>query len=134
MVRRIAADPTSTALLLAAPGSVELWPGVRRVADAGGRTLVEIRVADGPPTEASVVTSAPRRTPTAYVSTVEWSGPDLPRTVSTLTLAYAPTAGGTVGTHAALQLSGADAAALRPLAEGFLDNLRRAAERRALAA
>ncbi len=137
VARRIAADPTSTALLLAGPAAVELWPGVRRVGVAGRRALVETDVAP-PLTAAAVRATPPRRTPTAYVSRFEWSGPGLPSTTGTLTLAYAPSADGTLGTHAVVDLdstglagSRLDEAALQALAEGFLGNLRRAAEQRA---
>ncbi len=138
VVRRIAADPTSTALLLAGPAAVELWPGVRRVAEVAGRTLVE---AEQGPGAASVRAEPPRRTPTAYVSTFEWTGPGLPPTSGTLTLAYAPAADGTLATQAALELdtsgptgSRPDESSLRALAQEFLDNLGRAAEQRSRAA
>ena len=142
VTRRILADPTSTALLLAAPAAVELWPGVRRVGEAGDRTLVETEVLPGgPPTAAAVRALPPRRTPTSYVTRFEWSGYELPLTSGTLTLAYAPAADGTVGTHAALQLdsedlrgSRLDGPGLKDLAERFLDNLGRAAESRNQAA
>ena len=39
--RRIAADPTSTALLLAGPTAVDLWPGARRVAEGDGLVVVD---------------------------------------------------------------------------------------------
>ena len=140
--RRIDADPTSTALLLAAPAAVELWPGVRRIGEAGDRTLVETEVLPGGPTTAAAVRAEPpRRTPTSYVTRFEWSGYELPATSATLTLAYAPAADGTVATHAALQLdsedlqgSRLDAPGLQVLAETFLDNLGRAAEARNQAA
>ena len=140
--RRIAADPTSTALLLAAPAAVELWPGVRRVGEAGDRTLVETEVLPGGPTTAAAVRALPpRRTPTSYVTRFEWSGYELPATSATLTLAYAPAADGTVATHAALQLdseglegSRLDAYGLQGLAQAFLDNLGQAAESRNQAA
>ncbi len=138
VVRRIAADPTSTALLLAGPAAVELWPGVRRIAEVAGRTLVEAEQGSG---AASVRAEPPRRTPTAYVSTFEWTGPGLPPANGTLTLAYAPAADGTLATHAALELdvpglagSRLDEPGLRALAAEFLDNLGRAAEQRSRAA
>lgn len=137
VVRRIAADPTSTALLLAAPGALELWPGVRRVGEVGGRALVETRlVPDGPAAAATVRALPPRRTPTAYVTRFTWTGPGLPTTSGTLTLGYA---GGT--TDAALVLDSAglegstlDEGALAQMAEEFLVNLARAAESRSRAA
>ena len=117
VTRRIAADPTSTALLLAGPAAVELWPQ-----------------------PASVRALPPRRTPTSYVTRFEWSGPGLPTTTAELTLAYVPGAA-VPSTAAALLLhspdpdgSRADAASLTTLAEEFLANLALTAERRASAA
>ncbi len=137
--RLIASDPTSTALLLAGPAAVELWPGVRRVAEAGGRTLVE--TGTEPVTAASVGAAPPLRTPTSYVSRFDWSGPGLPSTTGTLTLTYAPMPDGSLGTAAVLELrstdlagSRLDEARLERLAAGFLDNLAQVAERRSDAA
>jgi hypothetical protein len=128
--RRIAADPTSTALLLAGPTAMELWPGVRRVGDAGGRVLVEAELPSvASPTSAAVRALPPRRTPTSFVTRFEWAGPGLPLTAGELTLAYAPGADGTPSTFAALE-----ACALQSMAEAFLDNLALAAEQRSSAA
>lgn len=145
--RRIGADPTSTALLLAGPAALELWPGVRRVGEVGGRVLVEADLgtapadAAGAATAASVLARPPRRTPTSFVTRFAWSGPGLPVTEGTLTLGYAPGAEGAPATSAelALDVSGlagsrVGAATLRSMAEGFLDNLARAAESRSRAA
>ena len=141
VTRRIAADPTSTALLLAGPTAFELWPGVRRVADVNGRTVVETDVSPERRTAASVRALPPRRTPTSYVTRFEWAGPGLPETSGELTLAYAPGPGGELGTHAALVLDSSgfdpavlDSRALTAMAEGFLANLARAAELRSSAA
>jgi hypothetical protein len=141
VTRRIAADPTSTALLLAGPTAFELWPGVRRVADVGGRVVVETELPALRTAAASVRALPPRRTPTAYVSRFEWVGPGLPETTAELTLAYAPGADGELGTHAALVLDShsfdphvLDTRALTAMAEGFLANLARAAEGRSHAA
>ena len=147
VTRRICADPTSTALLLAGPAAIELWPGVRRLGEVGGRELVEAEVAavrddgDPLPTAASVRALPPRRTPTAYVTRFAWTGPGLPVTDGELTLAYAPGADGTPSTSAALVLDSAgvvgsrlDEAALAAMAHGFLENLARAAESRSRAA
>ena len=137
VTRRIAADPTSTALLLAGPTALELWPGVRRVADVGGRTVVETELPEQRVAAASVRAQPPQRTPTAYVIRFEWAGPGLPETTGELTLAYAPASGGELTTHAALVLDSSgfdpdvlDSRALTAMAEGFLDNLARAAEAR----
>jgi hypothetical protein len=141
VTRRIAADPTSTALLLAGPTAFELWPGVRRVADVSGRTVVETDLTPERAVAASVRALPPRRTPTAYVTRFEWAGPGLPATTGELTLGYAPSADGALGTHAALVLDSAglessalDGRALEAMARGFLDNLARAAELRSHAA
>ena len=145
--RRIGADPTSTALLLAGPTALELWPGVRLVGEVGGRVLVEAvlsSVADAGepvPTAASVRALPPKRTPTSFVTRFAWTGPGLPVTEGTLTLAYAPGADGAPSTSAALVLestgvvgSRVDAPALTAMAEEFLANLARAAESRNRAA
>ena len=140
VVRRIGADPTSTALLLAGPMALELWPGVRLVGEAGGRVLVEAAL-DAVPTAASVRALPPQRTPTSFVTRFAWTGPGLPVTEGTLTLAYAPGADGAPSTHASLVLdstgvvgSRVDVPALTAMAEEFLANLARAAESRNRAA
>lgn len=139
LTRRIGADPTSTALLLAGPAALELWPGVRRVGEAGGRVLVEADL-EASPTAASVRARPPRRTPTAFVTRFEWAGPGLPVTAGELTLAYVP-GEGAPSTAATLLLhsngvddSRVDAEALTAMAEGFLSNLAGAAEQRSTAA
>lgn len=141
LTTHIAADPTSTALLLAGPTAFDLWPGVRRVADVSGHTVVETDLTPERVVAASVRALPPKRTPTSYVTRFEWEGSGLPSTTGTLTLGYAPTADGEVGTHASLVLdsSGFDASDLAPaelaaMAEGFLRNLARAAELRSRAA
>lgn len=141
VTRLIAADPTSTALLLAGPTAFELWPGVRRVAEVGGRMVVETELAPDRPAAASVRALPPRRTPTSYVSRFAWTGPGLPPTTAELVLGYAPTADGETATHAALVLdsddvadSAVDSAVLEEMARGFLVNLARAAEQRSHAA
>ena len=140
VTRRIGADPTSTALLLAGPTAVDLWPGVRRVGEAGGRVLVEADLAPGSTAAVTVRARTPKRTPTSYVTTFDAVGPDVPATAGELTLAYAP------GTHGpatfavlTLTIDGPLPAPLRPdvveqMAERFLANLARAAEDRSYAA
>ncbi len=134
--RQIAADPTSTALLLTAPTALELWPGVRRVGERDGRALVETDRPWARRTAATVRALPPRRTPTAYVTRFEWSGPGVPAASGELRLSYV--AGDDVtATLAELVLRTdrtADADEVHALAEGFLDNLRNAAESRSDAA
>ncbi len=139
--QRIAADPTSTALLLAGPTAFELWPGVRRVADIAGAVVVETDLAVGRSVAASVRALPPRRTPTAYVTRFTWVGPGLPATTGELVLSNAPAAVGERATLAALELtcedlahSALDATALDQMARAFLANLARAAELRNRAA
>jgi hypothetical protein len=139
--RRIAADPTSTALLLAGPAALDLWPGVRRVGAVDGRVLVEAEIpAQRRSTAATVLVEPPRRTPTSFVTRFEWVGPSLPRTRGELTLSYAPGDDGP-STTAQLVLDSDDIGrsalsgpVLQTLAGAFLDNLRELAESRSRAA
>jgi hypothetical protein len=133
--RHIHADPTSTALLLAAPSAFELWPGVHRVAEVGGRAVVEAALTTRPHAAATVRALPPRRTPSSYVSRFEWAGPGLPATTGELTLSFLPGADGTLETEATLVLeSDGTLAELHELATGFLLNLASAAELRSRAA
>jgi hypothetical protein len=141
VTRRIAADPTSTALLLAGPTAFELWPGVRRVASVSGRTVVETDLSPDRAVAASVRALPPQRTPTSYVTRFEWTGPGLPATSGELTLGHAPGVEGERATLASLVLDSAgiegsalDAGTLACMARGFLANLARAAELRNRAA
>lgn len=138
--RHIAADPTSTALLLAGATAIELWPGLRRVAEVSGRVVVETDIRDAA-RAASVRALPPQRTPTSYLTRFEWAGPGLPATNGELTLTYAPASDGGVGTTAELVLTGTgfegtvlDADLLEEMARGFLANLAHAAELRNRAA
>jgi hypothetical protein len=140
VARRIAADPTSTALLLAGPTALELWPGLRRVAEVSGRVVVETDIRDAA-RAASVRALPPQRTPTSYLTRFEWAGPGLPATAGELTLSYAPARDGEIGTTAELVLTSSgfegtvlDARTLARMAEGFLANLAQAAELRNRAA
>jgi hypothetical protein len=153
--RNIAADPTSVALLLAAPSSAQLWPGaamdqsasierprllLRLPADLGGG-LVPVAVRTAPPS----------RTPTTFVWRFEFLAEGCPRGRGELTLGYvAGEPGGTPTTAAALRLTVDDPgerefadvadevdAFRRVLASGveeFLDNLAAEAEGRSHAA
>jgi len=138
--RRISADPTSTALLLAGPTALELWPGLRRVAEVSGRVVVEADIRDTA-RAASVRALPPQRTPTSYLTRFEWAGPGLPATTGELTLEYAPVQGGEIATTAQLVLTSSgfegtdlDEATLEEMARGFLANLAHAAEIRNRAA
>ncbi len=137
--RRIAADPTSTALLLTGPAALELWPGVRRVGEAGGLALVETDLPSSRRTAATVRALPPRRTPTAYVTRFTWSGPELPGASGELRLSHL-FGGEAHATLAELDLTvdlsdtEIDAAELQAQAEAFLENLRLAAEERSDAA
>lgn len=140
VTRRICADPTSTALLLAGPTALDLWPGVRRVGEAGGRVLVEAAITPSRATAATVRALPPQRTPTSYVTKFEWVGPSLPMTTGLLTLGYAPGAAGPATTAVlTLDSEGLEESALAPddlteMAGQFLANLARAAEERSRAA
>jgi hypothetical protein len=139
VTRRISADPTSTALLLAGPTAVDLWPDVRRVGESAGRVLVEAEL-DGVSLSATVRARPPKRTPTSYVTQFEFVGTAVPLTDGQLTLTYAPGTSGPA-TSAVLTLqrdAGLPGAIgdvlLEQMAERFLDNLARAAEERSRAA
>jgi len=142
VTRAISADPTSTALLLAGPTAMDLWPGLRRVGEAEGRVLVEAELNQGEmATFGAVRALPPRRTPTAYVTRFETTGPDLPRAQGTLTLGYDQDDEGVSATVArfevdveGLEASGLSEPSLRALVRGFLDNLAEAAESRSDAA
>jgi hypothetical protein len=136
--RRIAADPTSTALLLAGPAALELWPGLRRVGPVADRLLVEIELPDPRLTTAATVrVLPPRRTPTSFVTGFEWVGPSLPASSGELTLSYAPgpaTLAELVFDSFLVGQSPIAVETMQWLAEGFLANLARLAESRSRAA
>ena len=140
--RRISADPTSLALLLAGPTSIDLWPGARRRGESAGHILVEADL-PGEATEAPALVlvraGAPRRTPLAFVVSFGWEGePDAggPAIVGgdgTLALGY----DGVNDTRAELSIvlgHESRAEMVEAMAEGFLDNLAAAAEARSRAA
>ena len=139
VTRRISAEPTSTALLLAGPTAVDLWPDVHRVGESAGRVAVEAEL-DGVALAATVRARPPKRTPTSYVSQFEFVGSDVPFTEGRLTLTYGPGSSGPA-TWAVLTLErdasrpgAVDGARLERMAHQFLDNLARAAEERSRAA
>lgn len=157
--RRIAADPTSTALLLAGPTAVDLWPGARRDGEVDGRVRVTAalpglavlpggrldahpdsqvdRQADSRTagaTEVLVTALPPRRTPVSFVTRFAWAGSvDVPDVDGTLTLRY----DGPLATRAQLDLrtdGDLESAGVGGMAGEFLANLAAAAEARATAA
>lgn len=139
--RHIAADPTSTALLLAGPTAFELWPGVRRIEDVDGAVRVATAVAPDRTLDANVRALPPQRTPTSFITRFTWTGAGLPATSGELTLTTAPSRDGGRATHAVLVLvseglefSALSRCELEEMASGFLANLARAAELRNRAA
>lgn len=141
--RVIAADPTSTALLLAGPSAVDLWPGVTRVARVPGRVVVDAEVPSIARTRVVVRALPPRRQPTSYVTRFGFAGDPLPATDGAVTLAYETSDVVPVATRAAVTLTWTDGggaehvrvtAAFRAMADGFLANLAAAAESRSDAA
>lgn len=137
----IAADPTSTALLLAGPTAFELWPGVQRIRDVEGGMRVETVVAPDRTLDVNVRALPPQRTPTSFITRFTWSGPGMPATAGVLTLTTAPAPAGERATHAVLvlvseglELSALSGCELEAMAQGFLANLARAAELRNRAA
>jgi hypothetical protein len=148
--RILAADPTSTALLLAGPTAMELWPGLTRTADLGSHVEADATIPAfraERPVRVSVRALPPRRTPTAFVTRFSFSGAGLPTTTGVLTLTHEPGAGRASATSALLRLdwsarSGSGrlldrvvaGRAMRDMAEQFLANLATAAEERATAA
>jgi hypothetical protein len=150
--RRIGADPASAVLLLAAPGSAELWPGVTlEAAQPGDHIVVRVDllpdaaalVGITEPVIAEVRAEPPQRTPTSFVTRFSFAAPMVPMTTGTLTLTYANAEDGD-GTATVAGLTFSVAAepfatpdfltALERSARAFLDNLATAAEERSRAA
>ena len=110
------------------------------LSEVDGRVLVEADLATGTATAAMVRARPPKRTPTAYVTTFDVVGDEVPATSGELTLAYAPGSHGPATLAAlTLEVDGPVDPALRPdvidrMAEQFLANLARAAEDRSYAA
>ncbi|MDX6275493.1 MAG: hypothetical protein QOJ92_2703 [Frankiales bacterium] len=140
--RRIVADPTSVALLLADPATVELWPRLHRSAASlqrdGDVGLVTIEVGSS---LGELRLRPPSRTPTAFVLRfdvdcgIASSGPvagATQRVEGRLVLSLVSPGAGAPATEAVLDLT-----ADRDLAEDaaeFLGRVARAAEQRARAA
>jgi hypothetical protein len=149
--RRIAADPTSAVLLLAAPIAAELWPGATvQAAEPGDRIRLRVELPTAPdvagqddPVTAVVQADPPVRTPTAFVIHFSFGAAGLPIVDGDLTLAYASTDGDDVSaTIARLVFTASDDTELpagfprllEQSARRFLDNLATAAENRSRAA
>lgn len=128
VTQRISADPTSVALLLADPTTVELWPRLSRLdSAAGAEDVVDIAVGR---TEAGLRVLPPRRTPTAFVLRFDVDTAEQLHVEGRLELSQTDSAPG--GTDAVLELrSERDLVAD---AEEFLRRVAEAAERRASAA
>ena len=140
VTREIAADPTSTALLLAGPSAMDMWPGLRRIGTVDGLVRAEAPVSTQT-ADVLVRAEPPRRLPTSFVTNfaftaTEANQAEVPDADGTLTLQYSER-DGEVSTHAVLELTPRGDGTLNvihQLAEGFLENLRTAAELRATAA
>ena len=117
LARAIDADPASTALLLAGPSVLDLWPG-------------------SPAAAAAVVAGPPHRTPTAFVHRFSWTGPDLPPATGVLRLTPAPGAHGTPSTSAEVSVVVPEPPTAVPptVLEVFLQALARTAKERRQAA
>ena len=152
--RRIAADPTSAALLLAGPTAVELWPGAELTSsgpDDQIRVMVDLPPAFLPASGRVAVlvrSLSPQRTPTSFVVRFSFGAAGFPAVRGELSLGYAPVGPDQLPcTDAVLRLTVEDpgdatqavpldrfVAAVSDLAEQFLANLASAAEDRSRAA
>jgi hypothetical protein len=139
--RTVAADPASTALLLAGPSALDFWPDMCRIDETPDGRARAAGLLGGQRIPILVDARYPRRTPTSFVATfeVEAESDALPTLTGELTL----TSAGRVGamrTDARLELSAclpiepAVRRELRQAGEVFLANLAVAAERHATAA
>ena len=148
--RRIAADPTSAVLLLAAPAAAELWPGVTLAGtEPGEHITVDVSLPDAAsqigiegPIHAQISAELPVRTPTSFVIRFAFTADSVPATTGTLTLEYARGDDEDVATDAQLSFTVAAEPFATPafldllhdLATTFLDNLAGVAEERSRAA
>lgn len=136
--RRIAADPTSVALLLAGPTAVDLWPGSRRDGETDGRLRVQADVPEQGVHDIFVTIDPPQRTPVAFVCRFVAEQPALGLQVGgELTLAYegrdATIASIVLEISTPLPSSPEKLAIASDRAETFLGNLARVAEAAAAA-
>jgi hypothetical protein len=136
--RLIAAEPTSAALILAAPAAAELWPGASLVSsEPGDYTRVSVAELDEP---VLVRALPPQRTPTSFVIRFTVAVPGLPGCDGELSLTHATLDDGEPGaTLARLVVHVPDGAgpmqtALAAGAPKLLHNLAAAAEGRSRAA
>jgi hypothetical protein len=135
--RRIEADPSSAALLIAGPAALGWWPYVESVAGAAGDWSVHLRVPGREPGTLRVHVAAPRRTPTSFVCDFTATGDGIHTVAGSLTLAYAANGPTGPATSARLVLhaaADADLLLVSTMARGFLDRLASVAEGRASAA
>lgn len=149
--QRIAADPTSPVLLLAAPSAAEMWPGLTLTSTAVDEQLrvavrlpADVAAAGALPVALTGVVHAapPRRTPTAYVLHFTFDATGLASTSGTLTLSYEPGESEHVTetmAHLAFGLpapfaTARSSAAISSAARRFLATLAAAAEARSRAA
>ncbi|MHB2023612.1 MAG: hypothetical protein ACYCO3_09830 [Mycobacteriales bacterium] len=132
----VAADPASVALLLAGPRAAEYWPGVSSVHATGEPLLVAAEVPGRGLLTALVSTRPPVRTPTAFVFDFTVRPGELPELRGRLWVDHATGDRGVGHSHLALSVDyqGEFPERLRILADGFLRNVRAAAERRSRAA
>ena len=141
LVRRIAADPTSVALLLAGPSVELLWPG----GATGEPEAVDAHEHDpaAAAREIVAVETPPQRTPTSFVTRFRVSTADGDVVSVSLRLDYeqdrtkspeSDVARARPATQAHLWLTGSGARELAGVAGEFLDALARAAEDRSRAA
>jgi hypothetical protein len=150
--RRIAADPASAVLLLAAPAAAGLWPGVElESAQPGDHINVHVTLpADAAalvgipqPIAAAIRAEPPQRTPTSFLMRFSFTAAGVPDTTGTLTLTYAAAEEGEASATVARLTFAVSAepfatpeflGMLEASARTFLDNLAAAAEDRSRAA
>ena len=142
--RTVAADPTSLALLLSGPATLDVWPGVSRGADAArGHLVLDIDLPA--PTTLLLRVESPVRTATSYVLRFSATGEEFPTVDGALRItrdASRPVGDGPAVAGSLVELDLHPHAALLPgvrdvvgrLASDFLDVVTAAGEGRAAAA
>lgn len=128
--RRVATDPTSTALMLAGPSAFELWPGIEPVGETEGHLHLAVPGVDDD-VRVDVELLAPSRTATGFV--LRFAGQGNNREVPGELRLHAAS-DGDFQTDAELWLGypddGPAADEVRRMAERFLVNLMSAVEAR----